>query len=373
MEQISLQNCQLLKPSLFWHPHCLPQSAWVEHVPFAFWLSETHRPNSIVELGSHYGLSYFAFCQAVQNLQLPTKCYAIDTWQGDPHAGYYGDDVFEYVKNNNINYQEFSVLIRSTFNNALERFEDNSIDLLHIDGLHTFEAVSGDFHNWLPKLSDKAIVLFHDTNVKENGFGVYKLWDQLSLQYPSFEFLHGYGLGVLAVGKNLNDEMNAFFIESQNSNAKSLIRDLFSRLGYTINLKQGLDATLGQLSIEQENNKKLELQLKEKTEALHNIKEGPGTAFNNPHFTNEENINQNERIKSIENELALLKESVQNQHNQLLFSIREFTEQNEVLQAELVRKSMEMKSVESDKDEIISRFLFTINYLKQHSSKQYGK
>jgi hypothetical protein len=98
MEQISFQNCQLLKPSLFWHPHCLPQSAWVEHVPFAFWLSATHKPNSIVELGSHFGLSYFAFCQAVQNLQLPTKCYAIDTWQGDPHAGYYGDDVFEYVK-----------------------------------------------------------------------------------------------------------------------------------------------------------------------------------------------------------------------------------------------------------------------------------
>src|SRR5579875_2066280 len=59
-------------------------SAWHEHIPFAMYAVGAFRPRVLVELGAHAGDSYCAFCQAVMEEGLETRCYAIDTWEGDP-------------------------------------------------------------------------------------------------------------------------------------------------------------------------------------------------------------------------------------------------------------------------------------------------
>jgi hypothetical protein len=231
-------NLDLLTPPAFWFPDrlCEPDS-WVGHIPFAFWLMDAIKPRTFVELGTHTGNSYFAFCQAVKRLEIPTTCFAVDTWQGDCHAGFYGQDIFDAVSDyHDLHYASFSRLVRSTFDEAVNYFEPESLDLLHIDGLHSYEAVKHDFETWLPKLSNRGIMLFHDINVREKGFGVWEFWGQLSLKYPHFSFIHSHGLGLLYIGSEPPVSKISQLV-SLAPEHRVLIRDTFARLGNAMNDK----------------------------------------------------------------------------------------------------------------------------------------
>src|SRR6266478_8516861 len=43
--------------------HLHAESAWNQHIPFAFWLVQVLAPSMFVELGTFRGTSYFSFCQ----------------------------------------------------------------------------------------------------------------------------------------------------------------------------------------------------------------------------------------------------------------------------------------------------------------------
>lgn len=183
--------------------------AWVGHIPFAWWLVASLRIRHMVELGTHTGNSYCGFMQAAQKLGLldcpnPSIFRAVDHWKGDEHAGLYDDSVFEELLSyTEAEFGDATKLMRMGFDDALLEIEDGSVDLLHIDGLHTYQAVRHDFESWLPKLSPTGVVLLHDTQVYERDFGVHRLFSELSEQYPAYEFTHSNGLGVLAVGPDV--------------------------------------------------------------------------------------------------------------------------------------------------------------------------
>lgn len=252
-----------LTPSSFWSPLYLEESAWLDHGAFAFWLIETLRPRSYVELGTHGGYSYFTVCQTVKALSLPTRCYAVDTWQGDEHAGFYGENIFRRVhEHNEHHYAAFSRLVRSTFADALAHFSDGSIDLLHIDGRHFYDDVKEDYESWRPKLSDRAVVIFHDINVRERNFGVFKLWEEVKTQHPSFDFLHGHGLGIIAYGKNVPAEILPLFEAAKDQQTQGDIRQAYGRLG------AAFKAQFEAQAVREDLNTKLHAQL-ERAEALH--------------------------------------------------------------------------------------------------------
>lgn len=225
-------------PICFAYPQRLvPSFAWVELAPFGMFLVDVLHPRVIVELGTHHGISYCAFCQAVRELRLKTVCYAVDTWQGDPQTGFFGDEVLvDLRQHHDPLYGAFSTLLRTTFDGALPFFEAASVDMLHIDGLHTYEAVKCDFEGWLPKMSSRGVVLLHDTEVRERGFGVWRLWDELRQVYPHFAVLHGCGLGLLAIGPQQPDLMRRL-LEAPSDEVER-VREFFSVLGARLAAEQ---------------------------------------------------------------------------------------------------------------------------------------
>lgn len=221
---------QLIEELSFRVPRFPVPSAWREHAPFAAWIVPAIRPRLLVELGTHNGFSYFQFLDAAATSAVGMHAIAVDTWVGDDHAGFYGEDVFAAVSAvNEAEFGSVSTLFRGTFDEALSAVDDGSVDLLHIDGRHGYEDVKHDFESWLPKLSDRSVVLFHDTAEVERGFGVWRLWEELSARYPSFAFEHGHGLGVLAVGPDQSNAMNGFLALGQDR--PQLVRALYAQLG----------------------------------------------------------------------------------------------------------------------------------------------
>ena len=212
-------------------------TSWGGHIPFLFCLIACLKPRVYAELGSHFGASFFAACQAMQQNSLSGQAVAIDLWQGDEHAGFYGKSVFkkfQYVLKNK--YSDVGDFLRMSFDEASKVFEGNSIDILHIDGLHTYEAVKNDYETWRSKVTDNGVIIFHDTNVFEREFGVWKLWKEISSDGVTFEFKHTHGLGVMAFGSpEENPVVRLLSLVNSSESLSNYFESFFCRTGELTN------------------------------------------------------------------------------------------------------------------------------------------
>ncbi len=173
-------------------------STWVDHMPFGYDIVAALRPRLVVELGAYNGLSFFTFCQSMKENDIEGLCYAVDTWEGDAHTGDYDGGIVESVRAHaREHYRGSAYLLQMRFSEALPQFAAQSIDLLHIDGLHSYEAVREDFESWYPKLAPGGIVLLHDIQARLPGFGAWRFFEELRGRHECFAFRHGFGLGVL--------------------------------------------------------------------------------------------------------------------------------------------------------------------------------
>ena len=83
------------------------------------------------------------------------------------------------------------------------------IDLLHVDGFHSYEAVKNDYETWRQFLQPNGVILFHDTCVE--GYGVPRLFEEIDL--PKVNFGHTFGLGVVTRNEALLQEIREKFGE----------------------------------------------------------------------------------------------------------------------------------------------------------------
>lgn len=182
---------------------------WSGHRNFVYDFMAFFEPKTVVELGSHYGCSAFTFAQAAKDNELETEMYFVDTWEGDDFTEKYNNDVYsvfsETVKKcygkQNIN------MLRMTFDEAVGKFKDHSIDVLHIDGSHYYDDVKRDFETWFKKVSEKGIIMLHDVSsdiVLGDIMGSHKFWLELKNEYKyTYEFDFSWGLGIIFLDKGM--------------------------------------------------------------------------------------------------------------------------------------------------------------------------
>jgi len=100
--------------------------------------------------------------------------------------------------------------IKGYFDDVVKTW-NKPIDILHIDGLHTYEAVKNDFEKWSPFVKENGIILFHDTMVNNPEFGVNRFFNEINL--PKTNFKHCNGLGVVCKDIHIINEINKNFEE----------------------------------------------------------------------------------------------------------------------------------------------------------------
>jgi predicted O-methyltransferase YrrM len=175
-------------------------SAWTGHGLFAMQLVESFKPDVIVDLGVDFGFSTFCLAYPRQG-----KVYGIDWFQGDQHTG--RRNTYELVKILHSDVEtKYGVdnieFIKADFTEAAKTW-DKPIDILHIDGLHTYEAVKADFANWSKLCKTDAIILFHDVESFPNTVG--RFFYEISNDYHKLVHTGSAGLGVITKSKEKYD------------------------------------------------------------------------------------------------------------------------------------------------------------------------
>ena len=173
-------------------------SAWFGLAKIGYRLVQTFKPKVVVELGTHVGLSALAMGLALQELGQNGQIYAVDTWQGDEHTGTYGGSIYDTFlqRRDTLGLADTVVPLRMLFDDAFDKIPQ-PIDLLHIDGLHTWEAVSHDWEKFSPLVRPGGIVMFHDVN--SNWVDVKRFWKTLKVRFDHYTVLQSNGLGILQI------------------------------------------------------------------------------------------------------------------------------------------------------------------------------
>ena len=189
------------RPAVFAADAANPEIAlapWAGHRQFLYDYVRNIRPGSFLELGVYHGCAFFTCCQAAWDEGLDwMRLTAVDNWLGNDNDGYYGEDVYEtFLTVARTCYSGLAIHpVRKPFAEAVSEVAPASIELLHIDGCHTYDAVAADYAAYLPKLAEEGVVLLHDVFTERHGST--RFWRELSAGHPTLLFEHCFGLGLV--------------------------------------------------------------------------------------------------------------------------------------------------------------------------------
>ncbi len=173
-----------------------------EFAPFIAFVSR--RPlATIVEIGSSRGGTFYAWCAIadpdalIVGIDFPGGAFGEFSEQSvDLIGGYKRERQIPYVISGDSHAPETLARLRAIL-------DGREIDLLFIDGDHTYEGVRADFENYRDLVMD-GLIAFHDIVPGESRRvgGVPEFWAEIKREFRHMELVegwgqNGYGIGVL--------------------------------------------------------------------------------------------------------------------------------------------------------------------------------
>lgn len=212
----------LAQGSMFWQPEYRQTSPWLEHLPFLFWLVEALKPASSVGINVDL-VSHFAVCQAVSRLRLGGNNYVI----GEANA----EQVHDLTEQTVDKYTGISQWLKASPLQAVQQFNEHSIDLLLLNIAPQDESIDDLIGRWLPRLSSKGVILMPGIARREPGCQTFRAFEALADRYPHFAFYHGAGLGLLAVGDDMPPLVHDLLGALESAGSTREVQEVFGRLG----------------------------------------------------------------------------------------------------------------------------------------------
>lgn len=111
-------------------------------------------------IGVELGVAEGAFSETLLEESGLAHLYSIDMWAGDR-----GHDVEQYKRTVRrlTKYRDRNTILKLRFDEALDLFDDASLDFVYVDGYaHTGEEGGKTFHDWLPKVRPGGVLAGHD-------------------------------------------------------------------------------------------------------------------------------------------------------------------------------------------------------------------
>lgn len=131
----------------------------------------TQRPSIQIclEIGSYLGASAYFISAGLLKKKCDVKLLCIDTWNNDAMSEGVWDTYSEFSKNTQP-FSQFILPIRGFSTEVVEqvRLHTQRIDLLFIDGDHSYDAVKTDWETYKWFMKPGSIVVFHDWGWSED-------------------------------------------------------------------------------------------------------------------------------------------------------------------------------------------------------------
>ncbi len=164
------------------------------YLPLFFDIVAQERPALIVTLGLGDAQAHLAFCQAVAEQNLASRCVAVRRLGANECA--IDDPAWQYAEKATTKFfANISRLVEADAVQSAAEFADGSVEVLLIDDVDSGETVRQELEAWRSKLSARALVLLHGTSLERHD-SPRTAWLNFVTEKAAAYFDEGIGLSV---------------------------------------------------------------------------------------------------------------------------------------------------------------------------------